>query len=350
MVQSNSYFKERDFKNIAKTREILLTLPYFCNEFFMGIENQTTPLTRLGYARDLKLFFDFLTTEVAEFVDKKVKELDFQDLAKITSTHIEMYLNFLTSYSKNGLFMSNSATAKSRKLSAVRCMFRYFFRKDKIPSNEASKVDTPKLRSKEIIRLEIDEVVNLLNETESPENFSIHQKAYNKKTRKRDTALLTLLLGTGIRVSECVGLNISDVDFSTNGISITRKGGSQVILYFSDEVSTALQEYLDERNSDPNIPKDEKALFLSMQNKRLGVRAVENLVKKYAQCAVPLKHITPHKLRSTYGTNLYRETGDIYIVADVLGHKDVNTTKKHYAAISEDARRSVANVVKLRDK
>ena len=89
-------------------------------------------------------------------------------------------------------------------------------------------------------------------------------------------------------------------------------------------------------------------MFISLQNKRISIRAVENLVKKFAQIASPLKKISPHKLRSTFGTNLYRETKDIYIVADVLGHKDVNTTRKHYAAINEDMRKSVANVLQLR--
>ena len=78
------------------------------------------------------------------------------------------------------------------------------------------------------------------------------------------------------------------------------------------------------------------------------MRTVEILVKKYSQIVSPLKKITPHKLRSTYGTRLYNETGDIYIVADVLGHRDENTTKKHYAAITDDNRRKVANAVKLR--
>ena len=78
------------------------------------------------------------------------------------------------------------------------------------------------------------------------------------------------------------------------------------------------------------------------------MRAVENIVKKYAKTAAPLKKISPHKLRSTFGTNLYRATGDIYLVADVLGHRDVNTTKKHYAAIEEDHRKLAAQVVKLR--
>ena len=87
-----------------------------------------------------------------------------------------------------------------------------------------------------------------------------------------------------------------------------------------------------------------------MQNKRITVRAVENLVKKYASMVTSLKKITPHKLRSTYGTTLYKETGDIYLVADVLGHKDVNTTRKHYAALEEDRRRRAAKAVTLREK
>ena len=121
-------------------------------------------------------------------------------------------------------------------------------------------------------------------------------------------------------------------------------------MYFSDEVKYALQEYMAEKSNDPKIPADENAFFLSMQYKRINVRSVEILVKKYSRIASPLKKITPHKLRSTYGTRLYNETGDIYIVADVLGHRDVNTTKKHYAAITEDNRRKVANAVKLRQE
>ena len=144
---------------------------------------------------------------------------------------------------------------------------------------------------------------------------------------------MTLLLGTGIRVSECVGLDITDVDFRNNGIKVHRKGGAEVVVYFGDEVRTALLNYLEERNTIEAVEGSTNALFLSLQKKRIGVRAVENLVKKYSKLITTMKNITPHKLRSTYGTSLYRETGDIYLVADVLGHKDVNTTKKHYACL-----------------
>ena len=157
------------------------------------------------------------------------------------------------------------------------------------------------------------------------------------------------MLGTGIRVSECVGLNIQDLDLNSDGIRIHRKGGKEVTVYFSDEVERILSSYLKARKKMAALSGSEDALFLSLQKKRIGVRAVENMVKKYASAVTPLKHITPHKLRSTYGTNLYRETGDIYLVADVLGHEDVNTTKKHYAALEEERRRSARNRVHLRE-
>ena len=144
-----------------------------------------------------------------------------------------------------------------------------------------------------------------------------------------------------------VGLNDNDLNFNDNSFIVTRKGGSKSILYFDDDVANALLRYIDYKQQN-DILEEGAPLFLSNQGKRLTVRAVENLVKKYAQIVSPLKKISPHKLRSTYGTQLYKATGDIYIVADVLGHKDVNTTRKHYAAISEDNRRAVAGKVKLK--
>ena len=161
--------------------------------------------------------------------------------------------------------------------------------------------------------------------------------------------MLTLLLGTGLRVSECVGLNINDGDLDACGARIFRKGGKESIVYFSDEVRDVLETYLDERQAIDALPGHEDAVFLSLQKKRMSVRTVENMVKKYSKLVTTLKHITPHKLRSTYGTSLYRETGDIYLVADVLGHKDVNTTRKHYAALEDERRRSAAKYVKLRE-
>ena len=143
-----------------------------------------------------------------------------------------------------------------------------------------------------------------------------------------------------------MGLDIEDVDFKNNGIKVTRKGGNEMVVYFGSEVEKALKNYLEVRENIVPLSGHEHALFYSSQKKRIGVQAIENLVKKISREITTTKKITPHKLRSTYGTALYQETGDIYLVADVLGHRDVNTTKKHYAALDDARRRQAATAVK----
>ena len=350
-MNNTNYFDERSKKCILKTREILRnTLPEFCEDFFIGIENQTSPLTRLNYARDLVIFFEWLKEYTSLVGTRTIKQLEIDDLKKITSNHIDRFLSYLNTYEINGKLLTNGERGKSRKLSTIRTFFKYFYNRNYLEGNVASKVDMPKIHEKGIIRLEADEVARLIDEAELGNNLTKMQQGFHNHTKLRDVAILTLLLGTGIRVSECVGLNIEDIDFSINAIKITRKGGNQVVLYFSEEIENALKNYLTEREENKIANKNgERALFLSLQNKRMTPRAIQILVKKYAQIITPLKKITPHKLRSTYGTALYHETQDIYIVADVLGHKDINTTKKHYAAVSDDIRRSAAGKVKLRD-
>jgi site-specific recombinase XerD len=222
------------------------------------------------------------------------------------------------------------------------------FKNSHIEANIATLVTLPKLHDKPILRLEQDEMQKMLDTVASGEGLTKAQQRYLNFTRTRDTAMLLLFLGTGIRVSECVGLDIDDLDFDMNAFLVTRKGGDQSILYFPDQVADALQAYLVERNKIQPLEGHENALFLSLQKRRMTQRAVENMVKKYALVAAPLKkRISPHKLRSTFGTNLYQETGDIYLVADVLGHSDVNTTRRHYAAMSDANKHKASRMVPL---
>ena len=346
------YNEQVDIANIKKLRTMLSELPAFFKDFFRGIEPRTQSRTQIAYAYDIKIFLQFLLEENPSIKKSygSVTEIPISVLESLTVTDIEEYMEYLKYRDTDGKKISNKENAIKRKISTLKSVFKYFYHTEKISENIMERVQLPKLHSKEIIRLDIDEVAMMIDEAERGEGLSDRQRAYHGKTKVRDVALLSLLLGTGIRVSECVGLDISDVDFKNNGILIHRKGGKEVTVYFSDEVKEALQNYYDERVLILEESGHEGAFFLSMQNKRLSVRSVENLVKKYAKIISPLKKITPHKLRSTYGTNLYKETGDIYLVADVLGHSDVNTTKKHYAAIEDDRRRSARNVVKLREK
>lgn len=234
-------------------------------------------------------------------------------------------------------------------MASLRSFYNYFFKQELIETNPAALVPMPKLHEKEIVRLDPNEVAILLDQVEEGTKLTKQQANYHAKTKIRDLALLTLLLGTGIRVSECVGIDINDVDFDNLGVKVRRKGGYEDVVYFGREVESALLDYMEQRKRIIPQSGHENALFLSLQNRRITVRSVENLVKKYAANVTSLKKITPHKLRSTYGTNLYQETGDIYLVADVLGHKDVNTTRKHYAAMKDENKRKAAKTIKLRE-
>ena len=318
-------------------------LPEYCFDFFTGIELNTSSLTRVNYAMDLAIFYDY----ISKYIFKKDKsKVTLKDLDTLEAKHIESFLSYLSFYELNDKTFKNTENGKARKLASVRSFFKYLFNHDLISKNVVSKVPTPKLHTKEIVRLESDEIEKMLDAVNDPTSFTERQKNYNKNTKVRDNAMVTLFLGTGIRVSELVGLNVEDFDFSQNAFKVTRKGGNQTILYYPNEVKYVVEEWLSIRKTLP-IKEDEHALFLSLQNRRICTRSVENVVKKFAKESTPLKKISPHKLRSTFGTNLYRETNDIYIVADVLGHKDVNTTKKHYAALSEDMRKNVAKKVKI---
>lgn len=344
-----NYHEKLNIKNTKRLRNLISELPRFSSDFFRGIEPNTSSKTRIAYAYDLKVFFEFLCSTNPALKNVLIKNLKVTILDNIKPIDIEEFLEYLSYYESDGKEYINSATGKKRKLTTLRSFYNYFFKKEIINTNPASLVNIPKIHQKEIIRLDIDEVAKLLDEVESGKSLTPSQQKYHKKTRKRDLAIITLLLGTGIRVSECIGLDIDDVDFNNDAIKIVRKGGNEAVIYFGDEVRSALESYMIERENIITIDGHEDALFLSMQRRRISVRSVENLVKKYSGLVTSLKKITPHKLRSTYGTSLYQATGDIYLVADVLGHNDVNTTKKHYAAIEEDRRRRAANMVKLRE-
>ena len=347
----SDYSIEKTKKYTLKLRELIKNLPPCCRDFFRGIELTTGIMTRYGYAVDLKTFFSYLLdTDVCEGIES-LRDIDYSILEKIDSITIECFLEYVSLYQSDeeSEFKTNGERAKARKLSAIRALFKYLYKKERIKNNAPALVDTPKLHEKPIIRLEPDEMARMLDTVESGEGLSKKQKQFHQQNAVRDTAIITLFLGTGMRISELVGIDTDDLNFMSNEVRITRKGGNDEQLVFGKDVRNALLNYTLYRESVIPAEGHEKAFFLSMQKKRMSVRSVELLVKKYAQIAAPLKKISPHKLRSTYGTMLYRETGDIYLVADVLGHKDVNTTRKHYAAMSEDRRRLAAEIIKLRD-
>ena len=349
-----SYHEQKETDYTLQLRQLLAELPPYAKDYFRAAEQKTGAKTRLSYAYDLQVFFRFLLEKNPALSGKDINEITLTDIDMLASNDIEEYQEYLKYYESGNGEQRNGASSIARKMSSLRSFLDYYYKKELLTKNVAMQVDMPKLHEKAIISLEPDEVAIMLDNIETYENQLTGKKRdFFLKTKIRDIAIITLFLGTGIRVSECVGLDLNDVNFRENSIRIIRKGGNESILYFGSEVEKALLDYIE----GPRItvaaqaaPGEENALFFSLQKKRISVHAVQNLVEKYAKEFVPQKKITPHKLRSTFGTNLYQETGDIYLVADVLGHADVGTTRKHYAAMKEENRRKAARAVKLREE
>lgn len=348
-MKEQAYYEQVNNRSSKNLQNILSTLPFFCTDFFNGIETTSSLATRVAYAYDLRTFFEYIHENNAKFSSIPIQEYDISILNIVKPVNIEEYLDYLNYYKKGEIEHTNDEQGKQRKLATLRSFYNYFYKKELVEKNVPFFVSTPTSHEKSIVNLDSNEIVMLLNEVEKGEKLTSKQQDFHAKTRIRDLAMFMLILGTGIRVSECVGLNINDVDFKINGIKIYRKGGNDVIVYFSKEVEEVLKRYIQDRKYLDALEGYENALFLSIQKKRITIRAVQKLVKKYTNLITQSKTITPHKLRSTYGTNLYRETGDIYLVADVLGHKDVQTTKKLYTSLEEERRIQAANYVKLRN-
>ncbi len=349
-MDNQNYHEQLMKKNILRLREFTKNLPEFCQEYFLGTAQTISSRTHLAYAFDLKVFFEYIHQFKKGYTDIEITDYKLSLLDDISRKDILQFLEYLSFYEKDGKEFTNDERGKARKLSTLKSFYRYFYRNEMIKTNPAALVDMPKIHEKEIIRLDINEVAELLDMVENGDKLTKGEKRYYEKNSLRDFTILTVMLGTGIRVSECVGLNLKDLDIVENRFKVRRKGGNESIIYYGEEVAAALERYLVWREHVIPCEGSEDALFLSIQKKRMSVRAMENMVTKYTEKLNCLKRITPHKLRSTFGTNLYRETQDIYMVADFLGHKDVNTTRKHYASISDDKRRTAIRKFKLREE
>ena len=346
-----------------KNLEMLDVLPDFCTQYVIYMERSISPSSLNTYLLRISKFLEYLHADNSYFGNKEIFDFKVSDMANLTPDDINAFSHWIYNTNCNHRKSSNPNTtiSKSNKettvdnyLSAINSLWNFFLTEKYVKYNPVASVKRSRQKQKEIIKLDPDEQAKFLDSLYCGEGFNEKQLMWNEKTRIRDIAMLMVLFGTGIRVSELVGMDVDDLDFQNNCFKVLRKRDKIDVVYFGDEVKEALIDYLEERVPRYQPVDNETALFLvgigKYKGTRLSVKSVQNIVKKFAKASLPLKgqSITPHKLRSTYGTSLYRETGDIYLVADVLGHKDVNTTKKHYAAQDDRKKREAANIVKIR--
>lgn len=331
-----------------KTTAVVHTLPDFCKKYFNSLKaSGMSPRTRLQYAYDMKRFFDYLAgLSCFEHADLHLSTAS-DVLDPLTIEDIQEYFETLETYETVNAFGEtetklSSPAARARKVSSLRSFFKYYFRIGEIKNNLSDLMDVPKIPDKAIAVMTKDSVERILAAVAAPEGLSPGEKKRHNKIQARDYAILMTFFGTGLRVSELVGTDVKDVDFIENSIRVVRKGGDEDLVYFGPEVRDALEDYLVSARATLLAGEAEPALFLSMQHRRMNVRSVELMIKGYAEKAGLNRKVTPHTLRRTFGTNLYEETGDIYLVADALHHASVETTKRHYARMSKDHKKIAA--------
>ena len=246
MENKITYHEQNDIDNVLKLREVLKTLPPFCRDYFRAIDATTTTKTRISYAYDIRIFFQFLLDQNPMFKDKTMKDFTVDVLDQIKAVDLEEYEEYLKVYQAGDKTETNGERGVKRKISALRSFYAYYYKHEMITTNPSVLIDVPKIHDKSIIRLDTDEVALLLDYIEHcGDTLTGQKRMYYEKTKDRDLAIVTLLLGTGIRVSECVGLDVEDVDFKNNGIKVTRKGGNEMVVYFGPEVEKALKKYLE---------------------------------------------------------------------------------------------------------
>ena len=346
------YVDEVNYNNNKKLDEILTTLPYYAKTYFRSIQDSKSSRTLLEYARDLQRFFNYVQN-LDVFKDINVLSAPASEtLGLLEREDFLDYYDSLRYYTdKSGNHLSKPETL-ARKSSSLKSFFSFLFKDNYIDRNLSEVLPSSDVKRHNIVTLDYDEIERLSMAIRDVNGMSKNELQKHNLVEKRDLAIVALLLGTGIRVSELVGINLKDIDFKNARISVIRKGGNADEVYFGEDVEGTLQDYI--KHGRPallhKLPDSEKdkqdALFVSWSGKRLSVRSVQDLIKKYGDKAgiSAEKHLSPHKFRKTFGTVVLEETGDIAAVADALGHSSIETTKRHYARTAESAKRKVAKV------
>ncbi len=328
---SREYRNEINIKNNSKINGLLDDMPIFVEEFYNHlVANGRSTNTMLVYMYEINCFLKFVAT-----VAKKESSADVvvTDLDKLKLNHIESYM----ARSEDGIELSDNA--KRRKLSVLKTFYKFYFGIEQINTNPTLLAKGPKLKEHDVIKLSDTQVAALLNciRTQNGYGYTEKAKKYNEHIVDRDIAIVMTLLGTGVRVSELVGLNISDIDTTDperTYLRIIRKGGDEDKVRIVDAVYNAIEDYREFCR--PNLVHldKENALFISTQGGRMTVSAVQKMMKKYCKISGLPDNISPHKMRATFATKVYEKTKDIYAIKDALHHSTINTSR-HYISDKE---------------
>ena len=307
--------------------------------------------TQIGYTIDIKIFLEYL--QKFKFRDiERIEDFTPSHMEQVTLRDLNAFQAYLREYESDTIgadgkrvkrIRRNSPFGINRKMSGIRGLFSYLYKNDLISQNVTDKIDFKKLHQKMKRPLSTQETVDLLDVIYNGEKYFAGRDLSEYQNKKqRDIALFTAYLGTGCRVSELVNLDISDVCFDTSSFIVTRKGGDEQEVFMPVQVENELFTYMQER-LEMKDAKDKKALFLSRLGKRMTAQSVEKTLKKYCSVAgiTDPDKTRPHALRRTFACSLIADGVDIKMVAELMGHKNIEVTHKYYTQYATQKRKEV---------
>lgn len=347
-------------------KSYLKELPDFVSEYIIEYYSGESINTQIGYSLDIRVFLNYLCGEVLND-GRKPGNIKISDIDGLAVTDLIHFKNYLKEYTVDILSVSgkpirrvykNSAYGINRKLSAVRGLFIYLYKTERISQNITDKIDFMKLHQQIKKPLTVQETVSLVDVILNGDRYYSGRSLTEYKNRRlRDIAMFTTYLGTGIRVSELANLNVEDIDFNTQSFIVKRKGGDEQEIFMPIQVENAIFSYLcekdlekDKNNESELRPQRETGpLFLNRSGKRIGIDGIEKILKNYCRTA-GITHpdkTRPHALRRTFACRLLEEGVDIKMVAELMGHKNIEVTHRYYAQYSALARREVMRDFKV---
>lgn len=331
--------------------ELVESLPEFCKGYLIVRANDRGIATRIGYARNLKTFFEYVLKHVRAFQGKSVKDIQPADMGKLSVEDIDLFIGYFSE--------DHEKPTIARMKSSISSMYNYLTNTLRAisynPVLGVQRVDVPK--KDYVVYLNLQEQEKLLNAIIYGTGLTEREKSLHKRYVKRDLALVFLLLDTGLRAAELQGADNRDVDLSECSIIVTRKGGSINKVYFSDEAAEYLRDYMLEKEANLamfNGPAD--PLIISEKGTRLTVRQYENIVPKYVNAALPDRYgtINCHKLRSSFAMEFYMRDPkygghDILALQNRMNHKRLETTNI-YAKAANNVSKETRNWRQTTDK
>lgn len=313
---------EKEIKANKKMQEKLMHLPPIFTEFYYYLEGEGKSYTTL-------INYVHHNIDMMNFVTNGIRDDEFY--LNVKAMDINRYMASIRVKEIDGHVLRVGDDIRAARWTSLKTFFEFLKNNEYIAENPVDKTKRPKIKTEhKVTYLTKEEIKRVLD------NIRL---IATERSKSRDLCIVSLALSTGLRVSAITQINIADIDFTNNTIKVIEKGNKVRVIKFGYNLSALIWEYLADRNKYfPGVETD--ALFLSRCKKRMSTQSVRDLVEKYTQC-IQGKHITPHKLRASAATNLAASGVSIQAIAEVLGHDNIQTTRRYVKVLDEEAQQAM---------